>query len=78
MYLKHFSNHKSVSTKLNLPTLISILIIFSVDLAVSALAGSLYAMVERVTAEKTIILMKSVQEINNVQVPPTRVDLAMV
>lgn len=51
---------------------------FSVDPAVSVLVGSLCAMAEQVIAEKTIIRMKNVREINNVQVQRSHVDLAMV
>jgi len=49
---------------------------FSANLVVNALVGSLYAMVEQVTAVKTIIRMKNVREINNVQVPRLPAGLA--
>lgn len=54
------------------------MIIFSVDPVVNVLVGSLYAMVELVTVEKTIIQMKNVQEINSVQARLSHVDLPMV
>lgn len=55
---------------------ISLMIFFSVDLVVNALVGSSYAMVEQVIVVKTIIQMKNVRVINNVQVPRLPVGLA--
>lgn len=51
------------------------MIVFSVDLLVNASVGSLFAMAELVIVEKTIIPTKNVREINNVQVPHSRVGL---
>lgn len=53
------------------------MIIFSVDLVVNVLVGSLYVMAERVIAEKMIIQMKNVREINSVQLRHLHVGLVM-
>lgn len=54
------------------------MIIFSVDLVVNVLVGSLYVMAEQVIAEKMMIQMKNVREINSVQLRHSLVSLVMV